>query len=155
MTVYELNMDGLVGPTHHYAGLSLGNVASTQNAKSPSNPQAAARQGIAKMRLLHHMGLKQGVLPPYQRPNLKLLHQLGFHGTPAEQLKKAYQIAPELLSASYSASSMWTANAATVSPSVDTQDNKTHFTAANLVSNLHRHQEADFSHNLLQFIFAI
>jgi succinylarginine dihydrolase len=154
MTVYELNMDGLVGPTHHYAGLSFGNLASTQNALSTSNPQAAARQGIEKMRLLHKMGLKQGVLPPHQRPNLTLLHQLGFRGTPAEQLKKAYQSAPELLSASYSASSMWTANAATVSPSMDTQDNKTHFTAANLVSNLHRHQEADFSHDLLQFIFA-
>lgn len=154
MTVHELNMDGLVGPTHHYAGLAPGNVASTHNALSTSNPQAAARQGLEKMRLLHNMGLKQGILPPHQRPNLKLLHQLGFHGTAAEQIKKAYHIAPELLSASYSASSMWTANAATISPSMDTQDHKIHFTAANLVSNLHRHQEADFSHHLLKYLFA-
>lgn len=154
MTMYELNMDGLVGLTHNYAGLAAGNIASTHNALTRSNPQAAARQGLEKMRLLHNMGIKQGVLPPHQRPNLELLYQLGFRGTAEEQLKKAYKIAPDLLSASYSASSMWTANAATVSPSIDTQDNKTHFTAANLISNLHRHQEADFSQKLLHAIFA-
>lgn len=154
MNVYELNLDGLVGPTHHYAGLSPGNIASTSNALSISNPQAAARQGLQKMRLLHNMGLKQGILPPHQRPNLELLYQLGFHGTAAQQIQKAHKVAPELLSASYSASSMWTANAATVSPSADTNDNKVHFTAANLVSNLHRHQEADFSKKLLEAIFA-
>lgn len=154
MTMYELNMDGLVGPTHNYAGLAAGNVASTNNAFSIANPQAAARQGLEKMRLLHNMGLKQGILPPHQRPNLELLRQLGFQGSAAEQIKTAFKIAPELLSASYSASSMWTANAATVSPSIDTLDQKTHFTAANLIGNLHRHQEADFSQKLLQFIFA-
>jgi succinylarginine dihydrolase len=154
MNVYELNMDGLVGPTHHYAGLSAGNIASTSNALSPSNPQAAARQGLKKMRLLHNMGLKQGLLPPHQRPNLEMLYQLGFTGSPTEQIIKASKAAPELLSACYSASSMWSANAATVSASSDTQDHKVHFTAANLVSNLHRHQEADFSKKLLQFIFA-
>lgn len=154
MTSYELNMDGLVGPTHHYAGLSPGNMASTSNALSPSNPQAAARQGLAKMRLLHEMGLKQGVMPPHQRPNLQLLQQLGFSGSTAEQLDKAYRTAPELLSAAYSASSMWTANAATVSSSLDCADHRVHFTAANLVSNLHRHQEADFSKILLNRIFS-
>ncbi len=154
MKVYELNMDGLVGPTHNYAGLATGNVASTLNALSVSNPQAAALQGLEKMRLLHHLGLKQAVLPPHQRPNLKLLKQLGFYGNIENQLTKAHQLAPELLAASYSASSMWTANAATVSPSSDTLDNKTHFTAANLISNLHRHQEANFSKKLLEVIFA-
>lgn len=154
MNVFELNMDGLVGLTHHYAGLASGNIASATNALSVSNPQAAARQGLEKMRLLHTMGLKQAVLPPHQRPNLRLLYDLGFKGTPAEQLNKAHKIAPELLSACYSASSMWTANAATVSASVDTQDNKVHFTAANLVSNLHRHQESDFSSKLLAALFS-
>lgn len=154
MNVYELNMDGLVGQTHHYAGLSAGNIASTNNALSISNPQAAARQGLEKMRKLYNMGLKQGLLPPHQRPNLNLLYQLGFKGTPSEQINKAHKIAPELLSACYSASSMWTANAATVSASTDTEDGKVHFTTANLISNLHRHQEADFSQRLLQFIFS-
>lgn len=154
MNVYELNMDGLVGPTHHYAGLSAGNLASTSNALTPSNPQAAARQGLEKMRLLHNMGLKQGLLPPHQRPNLDMLFQLGFTGSPTEQIIKASKTAPELLSACYSASSMWSANAATVSASSDTVDQKVHFTAANLVSNLHRHQESAFSKKLLHFIFA-
>lgn len=154
MNVYELNMDGLVGPTHHYAGLSAGNLASTSNALSPSNPQAAARQGLEKMRLLHNMGLKQGLLPPHQRPNLDMLFQLGFTGSPTEQIIKASKTAPEILSACYSASSMWSANAATVSASSDTEDQKVHFTAANLLSNLHRHQESAFSKKLLHAIFA-
>lgn len=154
MNFYELNMDGLVGPTHNYAGLATGNVASLNNALTTSNPQAAALQGLEKMRLLVTMGLKQGILPPHQRPNLHLLHRLGFHGTATEQITKAYKIAPELLNACYSASSMWTANAATVSSSADTQDNKVHFTAANLVSNLHRHHEAGFSRRILSFIFS-
>lgn len=154
MDVYELNLDGLVGPTHHYAGLAPGNIASTSNALNASNPKAAALQGLQKMRLLHQMGLKQGILPPHQRPNLALLHKLGFCGTPIQQITKAYHTAPELLSASYSASSMWTANAATVSASTDTKNNKIHFTAANLVSNLHRHQEADCSSHILKTIFS-
>lgn len=153
MQIYELNLDGLVGPTHNYAGLAAGNLASTNNALSISNPQAAALQGLAKMRLLHQLGIKQALLPPHQRPNLKLLHQLGFSGTAAQQIEKAYRSAPELLSACYSASSMWTANAATVSASIDTTDNRVHFTAANLISNLHRHQEGDFSSYLLQTLF--
>ena len=153
MKVFELNMDGLVGPTHHYAGLSAGNLASTANAQSLANPAMAAHQGIQKMRLLHNLGVKQAVLPPHPRPNLDLLHQLGFSGTPAQQVQKAFQKAPELLSACYSASSMWTANAATVSASSDTKDSRTHFTAANLITNLHRHQEADFSKKVLERVF--
>lgn len=154
MNVFELNLDGLVGPTHNYAGLAPGNMASTTNAQSISNPKAAALQGLQKMRLLHQLGLKQGVLPPHQRPNLSLLRQLGFTGKPNEQIQQAHRIAPELLNASYSASSMWTANAATVSSSLDTEDNKVHFTAANLISNLHRQQEAVFSHQIFQYLFA-
>lgn len=154
MNYVELNLDGLVGPTHHYAGLAEGNIASQTNALSIANPRAAALQGLAKMRFLHDMGLNQAVLPPHQRPNLQLLSQLGFQGSLPQQLQQAKQQAPALLSAAFSASSMWTANAATVSPSLDSQDNKVHFTAANLISNLHRHQEADFSKQLLERIFS-
>ncbi len=153
MTIQEINMDGLVGPSHHYAGLSVGNIASTSNALTFANPAAAAHQGIKKMRLLHHKGLKQALLPPHQRPNLQLLYQLGFAGTPKEQINRARRADPNLLSACYSASSMWTANAATVSASIDTKDNRVHFTAANLVTNIHRCQEAAFSQQLLQKLF--
>lgn len=153
MDVFELNLDGLVGPTHHYAGLAEGNIASMANAQTVANPQAAALQGLEKMRFLHALGLKQALLPPHQRPNLHLLYQLGFHGSPSQQISKAYKEAPQLLSAAFSASGMWAANAATVSSSLDTEDNKVHFTAANLISNLHRHQEAPFSSLLLQRLF--
>lgn len=150
----ELNLDGLVGPSHHYAGLSDGNLASTNNAMNLANPLAAACQGLKKMRYLHEKGIAQGILPPHYRPNLDLLRQLGFSGTKEKILSQAYQTAPELLSAAYSASSMWTANAATVSSSLDSSDKKVHFTAANLVTNLHRHQEASFSKQLLEKIFS-
>lgn len=152
MSFYELNLDGLVGQTHHYAGLAKGNIASTANANSISNPRDAALQGLAKMRFLHEQGFKQGILPPHQRPNLKLLFELGFTGKPAEQLNKASQI-PQLLSAAYSASPMWTANAATISASIDSFDSRVQFTTANLISNLHRHHEAPFSKQVLERIF--
>ncbi|MBA2652562.1 MAG: N-succinylarginine dihydrolase [Tatlockia sp.] len=154
MPVCELNLDGLVGPTHHYAGLSAGNLASINNALSLSNPQEAALQGLAKMHLFFKLGLKQAIMPPHLRPNLALLYQLGFKGSASQQIEKAYREAPELLSASYSSSFMWTANAATVSASLDTADKRVHFTAANLISNLHRHQEADFAKYLLEQLFS-
>ncbi|MGQ3889050.1 N-succinylarginine dihydrolase [Legionella sp. CNM-1927-20] len=154
MAVYELNIDGLVGPNHNYAGLAAGNIASITNALSIANPQGAALQGLKKMRMLHNMGLKQALFPPHERPNFNLLTYLGFEGTPQQKINKAFKAAPELLGACYSASSMWSANAATVSASRDCGDNRVHFTAANLISNLHRHQEAGFSRKLLQHLFS-
>lgn len=149
----ELNIDGLVGPNHHYAGLSEGNMASTSNALSVANPQAAALQGLSKMYFLYKNGIPQAIMPPQQRPDLGLLRRLGFQGKDKEILNKAYKQAPELLSAIYSASSMWAANAATVCPSLDSGDHRLHFSVANLVSNLHRHHETDFSKQLLETIF--
>lgn len=154
MSTYELNLDGLVGPTHHYAGLAFGNIASMRHANTVSNPAEAARQGIKKMRLLHQLGIKQAVLPPQLRPNLNLLHALGFTGAIRLQLNQAKKQNPRALSAAFSASSMWTANAATVTPSIDTQDARVHFTAANLVHHLHRHQEANTSKQLFEQIFS-
>ncbi|HBQ53569.1 MAG TPA: succinylarginine dihydrolase, partial [Erythrobacter sp.] len=46
----EINFDGIVGPSHNYAGLSLGNIASASHKGSASYPRAAALQGVAKMR---------------------------------------------------------------------------------------------------------
>ena len=48
-----------------------------------------------------------------------------------------------------SASSMWTANAATVSPGADTADGRVHFTPANLVSQFHRTLESTATARLL------
>ena len=61
---FELNLDGLVGPTHNYAGLSYGNLASTRHRQTVSNPRAAALEGLEKMKVLADLGLKQAVCPP-------------------------------------------------------------------------------------------
>lgn len=153
MKFFETNFDGLVGPTHNYAGLSVGNVASLNNANNISNPKAAAKQGLAKMKALHDMGLKQGVLAPQERPDLNALRRLGFSGTDASVLEQAAKQSPAVLRAVYSASSMWTANAATVSPSGDTADNKVHFTPANLTNKFHRSLEPETSGRILKAMF--
>lgn len=137
----EVNFDGLIGPSHNYGGLSDGNLASAKNAGDVSNPREAALQGLEKMRRLVRAGLVQGVLPPLGRPNFDLLVAAGFTGTDAQMIEAAAKAAPRLLKAAYSASSMWTANAATVSPSADTVDSRLHLTAANLSTMLHRSQE--------------
>lgn len=138
---HECNFDGLVGPTHHYAGLSFGNVASTRNAKLASQPKKAALQGLAKAARLRDLGLKQGILPPLRRPRLDTLRALGFSGSDISVIERAFKSVPQLVSAAYSASSMWVANAATFSPSADAEDGRAHFTVANLASKFHRSLE--------------
>ncbi|MGZ3181256.1 MAG: N-succinylarginine dihydrolase [Telluria sp.] len=154
MAAREFNFDGLVGPSHNYAGLSFGNVASFANVKSESNPKQAALQGLAKMRALAQRGFAQAMLPPQSRPNFRLLRRLGFTGTDAQVLQKAYAESPVILACAYSASSMWTANAATVSPSADTADGRVHFTPANLNNKLHRADEHPQSERTLRAIFS-
>ena len=131
MSLIEINFDGIVGPSHNYAGLSLGNIASASHKGDPSYPRAAALQGVAKMRgNLARLGA-QGFLLPLPRPNALLENVLAYDGSEA----------PALRAAPWSASSMWTANAATVSPAPDTADGKCHLTPANLITMLHRAQE--------------
>jgi succinylarginine dihydrolase len=154
MQVREANFDGLVGPTHNYAGLSFGNVASQTNEKTVANPLAAAKQGLRKMKRLADLGFLQGVLPPQERPSLRLLRELGFSGSDARVIERAAKEAPELLAAASSASAMWTANAATVSPSADTEDGRVHFTPANLTSKLHRAIEHEATRRTLAAIFS-
>ncbi|MFS1422442.1 N-succinylarginine dihydrolase [Shewanella sp. 10N.286.48.B5] len=153
MKHFEANFDGLVGPTHNYAGLSFGNVASYSNAAQASNPKAAAKQGLQKAKSLADLGMIQGVLAPQERPDLYSLRRMGFAGSDAEVLTQAAKQAPALLNACCSASSMWTANAATVSPSADSRDGKVHFTPANLVDKLHRSIEPITTANILKATF--
>jgi succinylarginine dihydrolase len=150
----QLNLDGLVGPTHHYGGLGLGNVASLQHRHQESNPRAAALEGLAKMRYLLDLGIPQGVLPPQERPMVGALRQVGFTGSDAAVLACASREAPQLLSAVASSSSMWGANAATFSPSADTPDGRVHLTPANLVSQFHRSLETPVTAAVLARIFA-
>ena len=149
MPIVEINFDGLVGPSHNYAGLSLGNLASASHAGEASYPRAAALQGIAKMRHNMGLGLVQGLFAPLPRPNPVLLDALGLNvideGEPAQRRLRA---------AAWSASSMWTANAATVSPAPDTADGRCHLTAANLVTMPHRSQEWPDTVRQLRLAFA-
>lgn len=154
MTTREFNFDGMVGPTHNYAGLSFGNVASQEHQNLPSSPRQAALQGLDKMKLVADLGIEQCVLPPLLRPDLNFLRQIGFSGTDAQLIDQAHRRNPLLLAAAYSASNMWTANAATVTPSADSDDSRLHLTPANLSSNLHRSIEVASTTRVLKFVFA-
>ena len=154
MPAVELNLDGLVGPTHHYGGLGQGNVASQRHRHEVSNPRAAALEGIAKMRLLVSLGIPQAVLPPQERPLVSALRRVGFAGDDDAVLAAAAGAAPDLLSAAASTSSMWAANAATISPAADTPDGRVHLTPANLVSQFHRSLEPPATARVLARIFA-
>ena len=150
----EVNFDGLVGPNHNYAGLSHGNIASQQHRQATSNPKKAALQGLQKMKALKDMGLLQGILVPHERPNIKLLKQLGYRGSDWQILQKVWAENPLLAANIFSASAMWTANAATISPWTDTDNGRTHITPANLSCMFHRAFESDFTGKLLKTIFA-
>lgn len=149
MKLVEINFDGIVGPSHNYAGLSLGNLASASHAGDVSYPRAAALQGVGKMRHNLALGLAQGFFAPLPRPNPALLDAMGLtaidEGDPAQRRLRA---------AAWSASSMWTANAATVSPAPDTADGRCHLTPANLVTMLHRSQEWPDTARQLALAFA-
>jgi succinylarginine dihydrolase len=144
MALTEINFDGIVGPSHNYAGLSLGNLASSNHAGEKSYPRAAALQGLAKMRHNLALGLAQGFFVPLLRPNAGFLNALG--AAPVTD--------PRLTAAAWSASSMWTANAATVSPAPDTIDGRCHLTPANLVTMPHRAQEWPDTARQLALCFA-
>lgn len=150
---YEVNFDGIVGQTHNYSGLSFGNIASMQNEQNVSNPRLAALQGLEKMKFLMGLGLKQGVLPPHERPHIPSLKLLGFHGSDADIVTNVYQKNPKILFECSSASGMWAANAATISPSPDSIDNHVHITTANLTSKFHRSLERKFTAKVLKAIF--
>jgi len=138
----EINFDGIVGPSHNYAGLSLGNLAATAHAGEVSYPRAAALQGLAKMRANAALGLAQGFFVPLPRPNPSFLAALG---DPDDR---------PLIAAAWSASAMWTANAATVSPAPDTADGRCHLTPANLVTMPHRAHEWPHTARQLALAFA-
>lgn len=150
---FELNIDGLVGPTHNYAGLSHGNIASDTNRGQRSDPRAAALRGLQKMRTLMELGVPQAVLPPHERPFLPLLRELGFQGTDKGLIEQAWRGDPTLVANLSSASAMWTANAATVGAGLDSRTGKTHFSPANLVAMAHRSVEPQTTRRLLKAIF--
>lgn len=145
MAVTEINFDGIIGPSHNYAGLSPGNIASANNAGESSFPRDAALQGIAKMRHNLDLALAQGFFLPQPRPNHDWLACLATNMAQADA---------HIQAAAFSASSMWAANAATISPSQDSADGKCHLTVANLMTMPHRSHEWSFTLQQLQTAFS-
>lgn len=150
----EVNFDGLIGPSHNYAGLSPGNLAATLHAGKIAQPRKAALQGLAKMRLMLSLGLGQGFFLPHERPNIGWLRDFGFAGSDAQVCAQAWREEPLLLAQAISASAMWAANAATASPAPDTADGRVHFTPANLATMAHRSHEWPQTLAQLRRIFA-
>lgn len=150
----EANIDGLVGPSHHFSGLGVGNIASHHHAGQVSSPRQAALQGLDKAELLASLGVPQFLMPPPTRPHRVWLRQCGFEGPLDEQLRAASETAPHVLSAAYSSAFMWMANSATVTPSYDAGDGRLHLTPANLISSWHRGLEAAERGWQLQRFFA-
>jgi len=144
MPLAEINFDGIVGPSHNYAGLSFGNVASMGHGGQVSQPRAAALEGIDKMRANLALGLAQGIFLPHPRPHRTWLRELGTEIGDAE---------PSLAASAMSASAMWAANAATVSPPPDTRDGRCHLTVANLRTMPHRSHEWPATLAQLQIAF--
>ena len=159
MTVIEVQIDRIVGPTHHFGGLGVGNVASELHAGQPSNPRAAAIQGLDKMRQVASLGVPQLILPPQPRPDFGFLRSLGFTGSRSDLLQSVMHDNPLLLSAATSCSAMWTANAATVTASTDTTGNLPVMTVANLSASLHRSIESSQTlrdlHSLFRGVFDV
>jgi succinylarginine dihydrolase len=154
MPMREYNFDGLVGPTHNYAGLAPGNLASARHEGQPANPREAALQGLAKMRFVFELGAGQAVLPPQPRPSLTALRALGFVGSDEEVIARAARENEHLLRLCSSAASMWAANACTSAPSADTADGRVHITPANLKAMFHRAVEAETTYDVLCRIFS-
>ena len=150
----EINFDGLVGPTHNYAGLSEGNLASARNKDMIARPREAALQGIAKMNRLRALGLVQGVLPPHERPNIAWLRSLGFSGADRQVWENAWRQEPTIARAALASSAMWAANAATISPSPDCGDGRLHASVANLQTMLHRIIEGEQTERVLRRLLA-
>ncbi len=138
----EINIDGMIGPTHHYGGLGIGNLASLAHRDQVSNPRQAALEGLAKAKLVSELGIPQFIWLPPARPNRELFDSLGFPGDLVEQTKAAYHSDRRILSAAFSSAFMWAANSATVTPATDASDGRYHFSPANLISSLHRASEA-------------
>jgi succinylarginine dihydrolase len=150
---YEINLDGLVGPTHNYSGLAYGNTASLENQEKESNPREAALQSLEKMHFIASLGLKQVVMPPHERPHLPTLRSLGFLGSESTVLSSVYQTSPHLLLECSSAAAMWVANAATITPSIDSMNQHVHITPANLSAKFHRSIESSFTTSMMKKIF--
>ncbi|SEI00219.1 succinylarginine dihydrolase [Rheinheimera pacifica] len=154
MSDLQLNISELPGPTFMYSGLSKDNVASVQNKHLVANPLKFAQLSLQRMRLLLDEGVPQVIFPPHRRPDMQALEVCGFTGDMSHMISSADKFSNGYLESLLAASSVWTANAATVTPSADSEDGKVHITTANLNSHYHRSIEASQTHAKLARLFS-
>jgi succinylarginine dihydrolase len=148
----ELSLSTLPAPTHHFAGLAFGNLASEIHAGKISSPKKAALQSLERIFYLYSRGFPQIIIPPQKRPDFKFIKEQGLDLKNIKNLL-ADKNSRKRLSIASSSSSMWQANAATISSSLESSDKKVHFTPANLKSNLHRALELEESTAILKKVF--
>ena len=148
-----VNLGGLPSPTHHFAGLGIGNVKSLDSSGKVSSPRRAARQALELMVSLSNLGVPHILVPPHFRPVEQTLRELGFKGRFASILEQAFEEEPKSFSSLFSSSTMWVANAATATAAPDSCDRRVHLTTANLCSTFHRGMESDFTHRFLTRAF--
>lgn len=153
MKRHLLNCDVLFGPTHHFGGWGVGNLASAAQKGKTAHPRLAVLQGLYKMKHLLDLGVKQILLPPQERPDLMELRRLGFVGKDEAILHEVAQKAPHLLSACSTSTSAFAANGATITSSRLSEDGRVHITPANLATSYHRTLETLITGYLLLEIF--
>ncbi|RAP32088.1 succinylarginine dihydrolase, partial [Candidatus Marinamargulisbacteria bacterium SCGC AG-439-L15] len=153
MSYQTVNISGLSGPTHHFGGLSYGNTASMTHKHHISNPKKAAIDCLEKMKQLLDLGVPQILMPPQECPKVAPITALGYQGSQKKLSENIITAHPHLLTELYSSSNMWTANSASISPSLDTQDHRVHITPANLSASRHRALELPHTSKMLTLIF--
>ncbi|MEC8678621.1 MAG: N-succinylarginine dihydrolase, partial [Candidatus Margulisiibacteriota bacterium] len=64
MSLIEVFIDCMPGPTNHFGGHSHGNIASMASINDMLNPQKAALQWLEKIKKVDELGGIQLILPP-------------------------------------------------------------------------------------------
>ena len=120
----QVFIDTIPGPTNHFGGHAVGNIASMNSKNNILNPQKAALEWLEKVKKVAMIGGNQFVLPPQRRP---LTHK-----------KKT------LTQSDISSSFIWMANAGLFIPRIDTQLENNQFIPANMKQSEHRNIEHPF-----------
>ena len=123
----EANFDSLVGPTHNYAGLSYGNVASTGNGQRAANPRLASPPGPGQNESPADLGnFARACSPLHERLDVASLRQLGCRQRRPGDCPRRARSACRAGHAARS-SPMWDGQRRHRQPSADSADGRVHF----------------------------
>lgn len=132
MSVTEINFDGLIGPSHNYAGLSLGNLASSRNAGAIAYPRAYRIAGYREDARQYPTGAGAGHVPAAMAARWSMAGAVGDRYWCS---RAAYPRGGDvgIIHVGSKRSNGF--------PASDTADGRTHLTVANLVTMPHRSHE--------------